>query len=138
MKKKKLNYPRLVLDSYPVLVFLFEERGYQKVKKLIRAASVGEVELWMSEINLGEIYYRVWREFDERKAGDVVSRLLEYKIHFENPDREFILSAAKWKAKYAISYADAFAVELAVRKQCPVVTNDTEFDAVEEVEIINI
>ena len=40
--------------------------------------------------------------------------------------------AARVKASYALSYADAFAVATAVRLQATVVTGDAEFACVEE------
>ena len=42
-----------------------------------------------------------------------------------------MLAAARLKARYAISYADAFAVALAQELGAPVVTGDTEFEQVE-------
>ncbi len=47
-------------------------------------------------------------------------------------DRELTIAAARIKAKYPVSYADAFAVALAKLKRVPVLTGDPEFRRVEE------
>jgi len=41
-----------------------------------------------------------------------------------------VLAAAKMKAQFPISYADAFAISTALRAQAVVVTGDPEFHAV--------
>ena len=41
-----------------------------------------------------------------------------------------MVAAAHFKARYAISYADAFAVATAQEHNCPLVTGDLEFLAV--------
>jgi ribonuclease VapC len=42
-------------------------------------------------------------------------------------DFELVLSAAKLKAEFPVSYADCFAIATAMRHQAAVVTGDPEF-----------
>ena len=54
-------------------------------------------------------------------------------IHIITPDLELILQAAEIKAKYPISYADAFLVALGVKQNAIIVTGDPEFKRVENI-----
>ena len=56
-------------------------------------------------------------------------------IHIEAPTIAAIWMAAGLKARYPISYADSFAVALAQRHGCPVLTGDPEFQIVEDLKI---
>ena len=81
----------------------------------------------MSAITVGEVYYflrknrsaaaaRTWREL----AGSL-------PVTIEVPTMKDIWAAAELKAKFPISYADAFAAELGQRYRCAVLTGDPEF-----------
>lgn len=52
MKKNKLR------DSYAILAWIQDEPGAQNVEDLLISAKTGQINLFMSEINLGEIYYK--------------------------------------------------------------------------------
>jgi predicted nucleic acid-binding protein len=53
-------------------------------------------------------------------------------------DEELLLTATGLKARHPISYADAFAAALAMINNCPLMTGDPEFRALEKQDIINI
>jgi predicted nucleic acid-binding protein len=42
---------------------------------------------------------------------------------------EFTLAAANIKARYSISYTDAFAAALTIKRKATLITSDKEFDA---------
>ena len=44
-------------------------------------------------------------------------------------DFEHTLAAANIKAKYSLSYADAFAAALTIKRKSTLITGDREFDA---------
>ncbi|RKY51933.1 MAG: hypothetical protein DRP89_08455 [Candidatus Neomarinimicrobiota bacterium] len=58
MKEKE----RIVLDSYAMLCFFYAESGSEKVKNLLLNAREGSVELLMNWVNIGEVYYSVYRK----------------------------------------------------------------------------
>lgn len=86
MKKSVDSY---VLDSFAVLALLENEKGADQISKLLRLGDRKQAHLWLSVINMGEVLYII-----ERERG---------------------IEAAHVKARYAVSYADAFAAALAQR-----------------------
>ena len=48
---------RILFDSFAILKYYQDEAGADKVQKLLRSAQRGAIKAFMSEINLGEVYY---------------------------------------------------------------------------------
>jgi len=118
-----------VLDSYALLAFFRNEEGGEKVEQLLNEAVVDKHELYLTCINAGEVFYMSHRKDGAAKADLVWKALLQFPIHIQEIDLEFSLVAAKLKAKYPISFADAFAAALTIKKKATLVTGDDEFDA---------
>jgi predicted nucleic acid-binding protein len=100
---------------------------------LIQAASEQDFQCCVSAINVGEVYYRLYRIqgaaeadtfWDEAQHG-----LLPLTVI--NPTPQRIHQAARLKARYLLSYADAFAAQLAQEKHLPLVSGDPELQALE-------
>jgi ribonuclease VapC len=94
---------------------------------LIADANASKVELFMSQINLGEIYYSTAKDWDIARADNILERMLGLPIETVSVSDEGVLDAARLKSSFKISYADAFAASLAMRLDCPLVTGDPEF-----------
>jgi predicted nucleic acid-binding protein len=95
-------------------------------------------DLWMSVINLGEVYYRVAREQHFLAAERVLIWLEARSLRFAMPDRTLTLEAAKIKSRYPLSYADCFAAALAQQLDASVVTGDPEFRPLERAGMITV
>ncbi len=119
---------RYVLDSYAVLAYLEGERGGEKVSSILKEALSGKVEIYMSVINWGEVYYIVLREQGSAIANLYLQTMEKYPIEIVGVERELTLGAAQIKAFNRLSYADAFAAALAQMKKAYLVTGDKEFD----------
>lgn len=119
-----------VLDSFALLAYFGEEPGAEAVEQLLQRAQDQAVKLFLSLINLGEVYYITQRERGRDKAVETLVLLDQLPIQQELGDRALVLSAASIKANHAISYADAFAVALAQRLNAAVITGDPEFQQV--------
>jgi predicted nucleic acid-binding protein len=52
--------------------------------------------------------------------------------------RNRVLNAARLKGTYALAYADAFAIQVALERGVPIVTGDPEIRAVEEREGLKV
>jgi predicted nucleic acid-binding protein len=67
-----------------------------------------------------------------RNAQRPVALILgaDQKVSNALPD---VLEAARIKARYAIAYADCFAVATALREGAPIVTGDPQFKKVEDI-----
>jgi predicted nucleic acid-binding protein len=118
-----------VLDSYALLAFFRNEEGGEKVEQLLNEAVADKHELYLTCINAGEVFYMSHRKDGASKADLVWKALLQFPIHIQEIDLEFSLAAAKLKAKYPISFADAFAAALTIKRKATLITGDDEFDA---------
>jgi predicted nucleic acid-binding protein len=128
-----------VLDAFAVVAYLRDEPGAEAVARLLRAARAGRVRLLMHWINLGEVYYTVRREEGSARAAVVLAQVKGYPMTLlSDCAEEFLLTAADLKATYSISYADAFAVALAVREEATLVTGDPELKPLGTVGVVRL
>jgi predicted nucleic acid-binding protein len=116
-----------VFDSYALLAHFEDEAGGEKVRKILRAASAGKTSLFLSVINLGELYYISLRERGSEMAEQILFLMEQLPIDIVAADREMTLEAAKLKGSHPVAYADCFAAALAIRINAKVVTGDPEF-----------
>jgi len=121
-----------VLDSYALIAHFEDDAGGDKVRKILRAAQEGKTRLYLSVINLGEIYYNIVRERGIEKAEETMFMIDQLPISIIDADKIITLEAAGLKARYLIAYADCFAAALGVLKRAKVVTGDPEFRKIAE------
>ena len=127
----------ILFDSYAILEFYQDEDGADKVEKFLISSRQGKLKAFISEINLGEVYYKAIRRLGLASARDHLDRFSMLPIQVIPPSSDIILSASEIKAEYAISYADCFAVATALSIDASIVTGDPEFKKVEHfVEIV--
>ncbi len=125
---------RIVLDAWAMLAMLFkEEPAAAQVSMLFEGPAVSPMDIHMSWINMGEVYYRLAFKRGRSEADSVLSYMLLLPIKLHEPSQKDILNAAIFKSKYRLSYADAFAVALADEIDAIIWTGDPEIIALEEV-----
>ena len=128
---------RILFDSFAILKYYQDETGAGKVEKLLRSAQRGLTKAFMSEINLGEVYYLTIRRIGLEPAKENIERLSNLRIKIISPSSELIMRAAEIKAQYAISYADCFAAATAKQLSASIITGDPEFKKVEHLVSLN-
>ena len=69
-----------VLDSYALLAYFNSEPSGSAVLKLFEAARDQTANLYLSQINLGEIFYIVLRQRGIEKAQDTLKALHDLPI----------------------------------------------------------
>ncbi len=117
----------LVLDSWALLGWLQgEEPARAKVRDILESASQGKSAASMSMLNVGEVFYLIAKRRGAAMAERFISELPMMPLQTLIPDRKLILSAARLKSRFPISYADAFAVETARQQKASLVTGDPE------------
>lgn len=118
---------RFVLDSYALLAHTQDEPGADEVHAVLKQAANGQVQLFVSLINLGEALYQLER----RRGADYLPQYLnefeQLPLTVTEVTRQRVYDAAHLKAGHAISYADAFAAALAQELDAILVTGDPEF-----------
>ena len=132
-----MNAKSLVFDSYAIFAFFNKEEGSQRVKDYLAQAKENHLQISLSLINWGEVFYNISRKLGESAGKDTLVFIKQLPIDVVDVDRDLVFQAALLKSKYPISYADCFAAALAKREGCPVVTGDKEFKSLEsEIKII--
>jgi uncharacterized protein len=121
-----------VFDSWALLAFLEDEPSAGKVEDLIALANEAQARLFISSINLGEIWYSLARSRSEKAADQAVTEITYLGFKRVDPDWSLIRIAASFKARFRLAYADCFAAALAKVHQCQVVTGDPEFKQLEK------
>lgn len=122
---------RYVLDANALIGLIENREGVAaKVERLLELALEQETPLLMSSINWGEVFYIAWRRHGEANALQVEARVQRLPILMVGVDRERATRAASLKQRHSLSYADAFAAELAIERGAWLVTADPEFSKV--------
>jgi predicted nucleic acid-binding protein len=120
-----------VLDAN-ALVGLFEDREgvAGKVERLLQEAARAKLPLLMSAVNWGEVFYIVWKRHGEAGAKEAEMSLPQMPIAILEADQARATAAAAIKQRHGLSYADAFAAELAIEHGAWLVTADPEFNKI--------
>lgn len=124
MAKKAKAY---VLDTWAVIAYLEDEPSGEQIEDLIATAHEEQIPIYMSVVNVGEVWYTMAREISEEEADASVKSLRDLRVQFQDADWETTQEAARFKSQHKMSYADAFAAALAKGKKADLVTGDNEF-----------
>ena len=127
------NKETFILDSYALLAYLADEPGQERIKNLLSEANESQCVLYLCMINFGEVLYMTERRRGLVMAQSVQALVESLPIEILDVSRNLVLDAAHIKAKYALSYADAFIVAVAQREAATILTGDPEFKEVEEI-----
>ena len=117
-----------VLDSFALLAYFRNEAGTEIVEQLLNEAMLGRNELFITNINAGEVYYVAFRKDGVKKAELVWKAIHEFPIILIEANINLTFKAANLKGRYKLSYADAFAAALAIDKKATLITGDKEFE----------
>lgn len=117
----------LVLDAWAVLALLQrEEPAASHVRQLLQDAQQEKLTLFMSVINLGEVFYRVGKVSGADVAQETISEIHNLSLTVLPATNERVFAAAGLKMHYSISYADAFAAATAIELNASLATGDPE------------
>jgi ribonuclease VapC len=121
----------IVLDTWALLAYLDGEPAARVVRQALRQSRAKRVSLLLCIINYGEALYIIERERGLHQAQRAVGIIDQLPLQVIPADRPLVFDAAHIKARYPVSYADAFAIALAKRADARVMTGDPEFRSVE-------
>jgi predicted nucleic acid-binding protein len=128
-----------VLDACALLTFLNDEDGAEIMEEIFQKAEDGQIALYMSIINLLEVYYDRLRTSKNDKIDEFFEFIRVTPITVINSVSRFVYhEAARLKAFNAISLADA--VGLATAKElsaCFVSSDHSELEIIEQQESIS-
>lgn len=123
-----------LLDSWAVLAYMKKEfPADARVLALMEQARQGNAKILISVINLGEVYYSVGRVRGESFAEQVLDEIRLLPIEILPASDDTVFAAARWKIKYPLSYADAFAATSAEQNKAILLTGDPELLALKDI-----
>jgi predicted nucleic acid-binding protein len=121
-----------VVDSWATIAWLLDQEAAPRVDAIMQKADAGNLQLLMSWINVGEVYYIAAKRYGREKAERFLERLPSLPIRVVLPDESDIIAAARLKGSRRLAYADAFAAALALREGATVITGDPELAALKD------
>lgn len=126
------------LDSFALLAYLEGEAGRPRVRELLADAEAGAHAIYLSLVNLGEVLYITERERSLFLAQRALAAIDQLPLQIVAVSRATVLAAAHIKARYPISYADAFAVVTAQDHHGLLVTGDPELRSVADDGLVTV
>ena len=122
-----------VLDSSAVLRYIDHEIGSDRVIEIFKACVLGQGSARISAVQWGEIAGSVRRKFGAQNQSRILDSLIPLDLEIVSATSERAVHAAELRVDRKISYADAFAAELAMETSDHLlVTADYDFKAVED------
>jgi predicted nucleic acid-binding protein len=116
-----------VVDSWAALAFLRREGSADAtMRRYLKRADSGNVQLLMNLVNMGEVYYRMIQLAGVDAADERLRLLRKLPVEFVPVREPLALEAGRIKAQHRISFADAFAVATARLEHGAVLTGDPE------------
>jgi predicted nucleic acid-binding protein len=126
----------VVLDAWALLAWLGNEQpAADAVQEMLDAAEEGSVELHLSVINAGEVYYRLAKDRGRKAATRFRAGLASMPVRVHLPIAEDVWQAAQLKSRAPISYADGFAAALAQQLGAKLLTGDADFAGISDLRV---
>jgi len=129
-----------VFDACTLIALLTNENGADAVKDLLQKAINGDIKIIMHKINFLEVYYYIYKRYNEQTALKLLKdiKITPIKIDTEITDDVFI-KAGRLKSLYKMSLADSIGLAETIINNGYFVTADHhEIKPVEIAEKINV
>src|SRR3972149_104976 len=121
-----------VLDTWAVIAYLEDEPSAPQIADLIASAHEDSIPVFMTVVNVGEVWYIIAREVSEEEANNSIKELHDLRIQFVDVGWDLTQGAARFKSQHRMSYADCYAAALAKSYKADLVTGDKEFKSLED------
>jgi len=125
---------RYIIDACALLAFLNDEDGADKIEDLLNQSTANDISVFMSIINLLEVYYGELRDKGADIAQIVLDTVQQCSIKIIDTVSEQVFhEAARLKASYKMSIADCIGLATAIELSGQFVSSDHhELEAVAE------
>ena len=103
-----------VLDSSALIRFLDREAGWDQVKSVLKDCVEGRAEACISAVQWGEVAGNLRKRFGASGEARILSGVLPSEARIVPASAERAVHAAEIRIDRKLSYADGFAVDLAM------------------------
>ena len=121
------------LDTSAVLAYFLDEPGSDEVKEILKHAEKGEGKVFVSFMTFMELLYRIWKLYGEHEAKKTYLLLRGLPVHEVAQSENLLVSAARLKANYPISVADAWIAATALTTDTTLVHKDPEMEILADI-----
>lgn len=120
---------RYVLDTSALLALRDDERGAERVHRIIDAARKRRAIAYVSFMTRMELLYRIAASESEDAAAGALRLLDSLPLHWVSCEPPILAQSARIKQRGGVSVADAWIAATAVVRQAILVHKDPEFVA---------
>lgn len=117
-----------VLDASAAVAYVQKGQGTAKVEQLLTDALRQQLRLFVSVVNLAEVFYLAWQRVGEEKARQTVANFSRLPVQIVDVDLPQALKAGELNAVHKIPYVDCIAAALALQQAATLVTSDRDFE----------
>ncbi len=129
--RRREDLTRFVLDTSALLTLHNDEPGSDRVAGLLEAAADGKSEAYGCFMSLMEVFYRVWKSEGERAGRAAYSQCQALPLLWIDQSPALLERAARVKALYPLSLADAWIAATAIECDATLIHKDPEFAVIE-------
>lgn len=122
---------RYLLDTSALLALRDDELGADRVNAILLEAGKGTATVCGCFMSLMEVMYRVWKDEGEKAGRAAYAHCHTLPIIWIHESPELLESAARLKALYPLSLADAWIAAASMQNDATLVHKDPEFDPVQ-------
>lgn len=120
-----------VLDTSALLTLRDDEQGAEEIAKILMQAEADKVKVYGCFITLMEIFYQVWKDENETAGKLAYTQCQSLPIEWVHENVVLLEQAAKIKASYRVSLADAWIAACAFLQDARLIHKDPEFEALD-------
>jgi len=128
----RIKSKAVVFDSWALIAFFRNEDSAERITEILGEAHDRNIPALMTVINAGEIWYNIARKGGEEKSDQSIQDISHLGIRIVDADWSLTRTAAGFKKRGRIAYADCFAAALAKGENAALVTGDPEFKLLED------
>ncbi len=125
-----------LLDTSAIFAFTDNEAGADLVEELLEKGKRGQITLHISAMTAMEVYYVSSMERGEEDANQLLLLVRALPVKELPLVDAAIVPAARFKARYKISVADAWIAATAVVHNLTLVHKDPEFEPLDGVSLL--
>ncbi|MGA1820099.1 MAG: PIN domain-containing protein [Thermoplasmatota archaeon] len=139
-----MDLKKYCFDASVLFIYVTEKDACTDLDRIISMIKDGRSEGIISTVNLAEFHRAIMRAFSESKADLYISWIRESGLSIVDLDEEIALLASLKKQHYAkarspFAWGDAFCLATALKFKCEtILTSDSEFDKIAEIEVLKI
>jgi len=126
-----------VLDTSAIMSVLFEEAGASKVLELLGEAGRGDCRISLPFIALMEAEYWLLRRLP-KEAEPSLLLVQNWPVKVEESYLEWRHQAARLKASFPLSVADAWIAALAIIQDAELVHKDPQFERIRDLKTLRL